>query len=94
MRTPFEIISKPIITEKSTLGQAMGRPQYTFRVRPDANKQEIRMAVETAFNVKVRGVNTLRVKGKVKRLRARAGKRADWKKAIVTLEKGMSIDLY
>jgi large subunit ribosomal protein L23 len=94
MRTPFEILTKPVITERSTVGQTLECPQYTFKVSIDANKHEIRTAVESAFNVKVRSVNTIRVMGKIKRVRARAGKRSDWKKAIVTLEKGNSIALY
>ena len=94
MRTPFEILVKPVITEQSTTGQGFEYPQYTFKVSIDANKHEIQSAIESAFNVKVRSVNTMRVMGKVKRVRAKAGKRSDWKKAIVTLEKGHSIALY
>ena len=94
MKTPFEILLRPVITERSTANQAQEQPQYAFQVAIDANKQEIRQAVEAAFDVKVQKVNTLRVKGKVKRVRREAGKRSDWKKAIVTLQKGQSIDLY
>jgi large subunit ribosomal protein L23 len=65
----------------------------TFRVRPEATKPEIRKAVEGLFGVKVKAVNTLNQKGKVKRFRGRLGKRIDVKKAIVTLEEGHSIDM-
>lgn len=79
-----QIIERPVITEKSVLQSQAGR--YTFRCRPDANKIEIRSAVEQAFDVKVANVNTLIVKGRIKQVgRRRAGKTPDWKKAIVTL---------
>lgn len=80
----YEIIERPIITEKSVrLSQAN---RYSFRCKTSANKFEIKEAVEKAFDVKVLAVNTLTVKGKAKRVgRARPGKTADWKKAIVTL---------
>lgn len=95
MRTPFEILERPIITEKTTAGQSMERPQYTFRVRPDANKREVKAAIESAFpRVKVVKVNSMNCKGKRRRVRYQMGKRADWKKVIVTLEKGNVIDLY
>ena len=80
----YEIIDRPLITEKSVRLSQAGR--YTFKCRTTANKIEIRQAVERAYDVKVTGVNTLTVKGKTKRAgRARPGKTADWKKAIVTL---------
>jgi len=94
MRDPYEILVKPVITEKATNLQTKEGPQYTFQVRLHANKIEIRKAVEAAFKVRVKSVNTVRIKGKVKRVRAQAGKRPDWKKAFVTLEKGEHIDLY
>ena len=88
MKTPFEILSRPVITEKTSLGQAMASPQYTFKVRMDANKREVKSAVETAFpGVKVRKVNSMIVKGKFRRLRQQLGKRPDWKKVVVTLGK-------
>jgi large subunit ribosomal protein L23 len=72
----------------------MKRPQYTFKVAIDSNKVEIRQAIERAFKVKVESVNTVLNKGKRKRLRsARLGRRADWKKAIITLAEGQSINL-
>jgi large subunit ribosomal protein L23 len=80
----YEIIERPLITEKSVRLSQQGR--YSFRCKPSANKIEIRQAVEQAYGVKVTEVNTLIVKGKHKRVgRARPGKIADWKKAIVTL---------
>ena len=83
----YEIIERPLVTEKSVQQSHLGR--YTFRCRTSANKVEIRRAVEQAYGVKVAAVNTLTVKGKTKRAgRARPGKTADWKKAIVTLVPG------
>jgi large subunit ribosomal protein L23 len=83
MRSPYDVIVKPIVTEKSMMGMESGR--YTFRVLPDANKTEIKIAIEEVFGVKVDKINTMNVKGKVKRQGRFVGKRADWKKAIVTL---------
>jgi large subunit ribosomal protein L23 len=87
----YELIRSPIVTEKSTMGSQHN--QVTFRVPLDASKPEIRAAVEGLFKVKVAAVNTLRVKGKVKRFRGTVGKRPDRKKAIVTLSEGSSIDV-
>jgi len=95
MKTPFEIIRKPIITEKTARGQAMERPQYTFQVLAEANKREVRAAIESAYpGVKVRKVNSMNLEGKKRRMRQRQGKRPDWKKMIVILEKGSAIELY
>lgn len=79
----YEIIERPLITEKS-VRESQGN-RYTFKCRTSANKIEIREAVERAYGVQVKAVNTLIVKGKIKRTRGRPGKTADWKKAIVTL---------
>lgn len=87
----YDKILSPVITEKSTRGSENN--EVTFRVPLDANKAEIKAAVEGLFSVKVKSVNTLRVKGKVKRFRGIAGRRADVKKAIVTLEDGQTIDI-
>jgi large subunit ribosomal protein L23 len=87
----YELIRSPIVTEKSTMGSQHN--QVTFRVPLDASKPEIKAAVEGLFKVKVAAVNTLRVKGKVKRFRGTVGKRPDRKKAIVTLAEGSSIDV-
>lgn len=87
----FELLRSPVITEKATL--LSEHNQVTFRVPMDANKIEVRKAVETVFGVKVTSVNTLITKGKSKRFRGRMGRRADVKKAIVTLADGDSIDI-
>jgi large subunit ribosomal protein L23 len=93
-----DVIRRPLITEKNTL--LMEKGQYTFVVATEANKIQIREAVEKRFNVKVRAVNTLNVKAKAKsRMASRRGGRitgheAGWKKAIVTLAPGESIDLF
>jgi large subunit ribosomal protein L23 len=87
----YELITAPMVTEKSTLGSEHN--QVTFRVPLTATKPEIKLAVEQLFKVKVTAVNTLRQKGKVKRFRGRIGKRSDFKKAIVSLAEGESIDV-
>ncbi|MHA1569572.1 MAG: 50S ribosomal protein L23 [Alphaproteobacteria bacterium] len=86
-----DIIRAPVITEKSTLGSEHG--QVTFRVAMDASKPEIKAAIEELFGVKVKAVNTLRQKGKIKVFRGRRGKRPDYKKAIITLVEGQTIDV-
>ena len=87
----YEIIVAPVVTEKSTrLGE---HNQVVFKVRNEATKPEIKAAVEGLFGVEVRAVNTLIVKGKVKRFRGQAGRRSDVKKAIVTLREGQTIDV-
>lgn len=83
MRTPYDVIIKPIVTEKSMDDMAEGK--YTFEVDKRANKSEVKEAVEKVFDVKVEKVSTMNVKGKVKRLGKSIGKRKDWKKAIVKL---------
>ena len=83
MKAPQDIILKPVITEKSMDELQVGK--YTFKVALDANKIEIKKAVEEIFGVKVEKVTTQRVLGKVKRMGATSGKRADWKKAVVKL---------
>lgn len=93
-RHPYDILIRPMLTEKATHGTDLKRPQYTFKVALNSNKVQIRRAIEAAFDVKVVNVNTVRMKGKYKRLRMReAGKRPDWKKAIITLAEGQSINL-
>jgi len=87
----YDIILSPVITEKSTL--AADQDKVVFNVRKDATKPEIKAAVEALFGVKVKKVNTLVRKGKVKRFRGTVGRQSDVKKAIVTLEEGQSIDL-
>ncbi|MGB8276019.1 MAG: 50S ribosomal protein L23 [Alphaproteobacteria bacterium] len=87
----YDLVLRPVITEKATLGSEHN--QVTFRVSKTATKPQIKSAVEGLFNVKVEKVNTLRVKGKKKRFRGRVGQRSDYKKAIVTLAEGQSIDV-
>ena len=87
-----DILVRPIVTEKSTLLQE--ERTYVFEVLPEATKQEIRRAVEAAFDVKVDRVNTLRVLGKQKRYGARLSRQRSWKKAIVTLAPGESITIF
>ena len=85
------ILIKPVITEKATLGSEHN--QVTFRVPLDATKPEIKIAVEQVFDVKVVSVNTLVQQGKKKMFRGRRGQRSDYKKAIVRLAEGHSIDV-
>lgn len=87
----YEIISHPHVTEKATMGSEHG--QVTFKVPMDATKPKIKKAVETLFGVKVKGVNTLIQKGKNKRFRGFIGRRSDFKKAVVSLEDGQTIDV-
>ncbi len=87
----YEVIVAPVITEKATM--ASEHNQVVFKVTRDATKPEIKAAVERLFDVKVEGVNTLLVKGKTKRFRGRPGRRSDWKKAVVRLAEGHSIDV-
>jgi large subunit ribosomal protein L23 len=83
---PRDILLAPVISEKSY--GLLDENKYTFIVRPDANKTQIKIAVEKAFDVKVKDVNTLNRQGKRKRTRAGFGMRADSKRAIVTLREG------
>ena len=89
---PRDILIRPIITEKTS--QMMQENKYTFQVPLDANKVEIRQAVEAIFNVKVLNVNTIRVMGKTKRMGKYVGKRSDYKTAIVKLAEGNTIPLF
>ncbi len=94
MRDPRDVILRPVVSEKSY--GLLDDGAYTFVVHPDANKIEIRQAVEAIFNVRVSKVNTLNRKGKRKRNRRAFtfGKRADTKRAVVTLAGGDRIDLF
>lgn len=87
----LRIIRAPHITEKATL--ISEHNQVAFKVAVDATKPAIAAAVEHLFKVKVKAVNTIRMDGKTKRFRGIPGRRADWKKAMVTLEEGHSIDV-
>jgi large subunit ribosomal protein L23 len=88
----YQIIKKPIVTEKGSDDTAT-RNAYHFRVPVSANKVEIRTAVQDLFDVKVVKVNSLRVRGKARRRGYVAGRRPDWKKAMVTLRDGDTIDI-
>ena len=87
----YDFVVQPIVKEKSTM--ASEHNQVLFKVPLTASKPKIKAAIESLFDVKVRAVNTLRVKGKTKRFRTTVAKRSDWKKAIVTLEEGYTIDV-
>ena len=92
MKTAYDIILRPVITEQSM--EASDEKRYVFMVATDANKVEIKKAVEEIFGVKVVRVNTLTVKPKTKRVRYVAGKTRSWKKAIVTLAEGDTIEVF
>ena len=87
----YDVIKKPIITEKATMASENGA--VVFQVAMDSTKVTIKEAVEAIFGVKVKAVNTTITKGKAKKFRGRAGVRSDKKKAYVTLEEGNSIDV-
>jgi large subunit ribosomal protein L23 len=92
MKDPREVIIRPVITEHSY--DMMAGNCYTFEVDKRANKVEIAQAVEAIFNVKVTKVNTLNVKSKPKRVRYQVGRTRTWKKAMVTLAEGDTIELF
>jgi large subunit ribosomal protein L23 len=92
MRSSHEILVRPIITEKNTMLNDQGR--YTFEVLQDANKIEIKRAVEEIFKVKVKAVNTMKVPGKLRRMGRTSGMTRTWKKAVVTLAPGERIELF
>jgi large subunit ribosomal protein L23 len=87
----YQTILSPLVTEKATALSEQN--QFVFRVSIDATKPEIKASVEALFGVKVLAVNTLVVKGKTKRFKGHPGQRSDWKKAMVKLAEGQSIDL-
>ena len=87
----YDVIRKPIITEKATIASEAGA--VVFEVAIDSNKPQIKEAVEALFGVKVKAVNTTITKGKTKRFRGMMGRRRDVKKAYVTLEDGNTIDV-
>ena len=89
---PYEVLRRPVITEKSTALQAEGK--YVFEVAEVANKPQIKQAVEKAFNVGVTGVNVIKVHGKMQRMGRRLIPAKSWKKAIVTLRPGDRIELF
>ena len=92
MKEARDIILKPVVTEKAV--DLMQENKYAFKVRNDANKIEIKQAIEEIFKVKVVSVNTLRVHGKTKRMGRYEGKTSEWKKAIVQLREGDTIEVF
>ena len=92
MKTAQDIIIKPIVTERSTMDNAIGK--YTFQVAKDATKTEVRQAVEQLFNVKVVKVNTTNHDGKTKRQGVHSGKTPSWKKAVVTIDTDPKANTY
>ncbi len=93
MKDPRAVVRRALITEKGTALRET-RNQYHFEVARDANKIEIRRAIESIFSVKVGSVRTQQMRGKMKRQGRYAGRRSDWKKAIVTLQPDQKIDLF
>ena len=91
-KNQHDVIIRPIVSEKS-YGMIDANGQYTFEVQPTANKTEIKLAIESVFNVKVDKINTLNRKGKTRRTKFGMGKRKDTKRAIVTLKSG-TIDIF
>jgi large subunit ribosomal protein L23 len=88
----FEVIKRPLVTEKNTITQAQGK--YGFEVDSDANKVQVRQAVEKAFKVTVTGVNIMTVRGKERRVGRRMVPGNPWKKAVVTLKAGDKIQFF
>jgi len=93
MKDARQVVKRALITEKGSILREKAR-QYTFEVHPDANKIEIKRAVESIFKVKVLDVRTMNMHGKVKRLGRSMGRRPDWKRAVVTLAKDQTIELF
>ena len=88
----YEVLRRPIITEKNTILQAQNK--YAFEVAQGANKHQIKQAVEEAFKVKVMSVNMITVPGKTRRVGRRQVQTSPWKKAVVTLEAGQKIEFF
>lgn len=93
MLDPHKVIVRPVITEKTSAAQ-MSDNQYTFEVARDANKQEIKLAVERLFSVHVLQVRTALQRGKWRRRGVHVGKRPNWKKAVITVAEGETIDVF
>ena len=92
MREPHQIVRRPVVTEKGTALKEQNK--YLFEVDRRANKVQIRQAIEVLFNVKVAAVHTAAMRGRMKRLGRFVGRTSDWKKAIVTLREGHSIEFF
>jgi large subunit ribosomal protein L23 len=93
MKSQYRLITRPHITEKVLLLKEEGN-KVVFRIRKDTNKIELKNAIESIFNVTVEAINTMTVKGKKKRLGRYEGRKSDWKKAIVTLKEGDTIEYF
>jgi len=93
MPTKHETVVRPLITEKTSAAY-QDRGEYTFEVHPDASKPQIRQAIEDLFGVKVTDVWTSNVRGKLKRMGRTEGRRPNWKKAIVKLREGDTIEIF
>ncbi|NOQ22139.1 MAG: 50S ribosomal protein L23 [Candidatus Aegiribacteria sp.] len=93
MKDAMQIIIKPLVTEKSTVLREESN-HYVFRVIPGATKRQIAAAVEELFDVRVTDVRTMRMQGKKKRLGRNLGRKPSWKKAIVTLREGDTVDFF
>jgi large subunit ribosomal protein L23 len=93
MKGPHDVIQAPLISEKGSL-LAESTQQVLFKVRPDANKIEVKKAVETLFKVKVVKIRMARYLGKIRRVGRSMGRRPQWKKAYVTLREGDKIDFF
>lgn len=89
----YDVIDRPLVTEKTTIEKDT-KGVIAFSVHRDANKLEIKEAVEKLFNVRVTDVNTINMAGKVKRVGRNIGKRSNWKKAYVTLQAGSTVDFF
>jgi large subunit ribosomal protein L23 len=89
----FDIIKRPLLTEKSTALSNASKQSYIFEVSLDSTKEEVKEAIEKVFNVQVESINTVVVGGKTKRVGRVIGKRSTWKKAYVTLKEGNEINL-
>ena len=92
MKSPRDIVIRPVVSEKSY--GALERNSYTFLVEPQANKTEIKEAIQQIWSVRVLSVNTMNRKGKVKRTRVGSGRRPDQKRAVVTLAQGDAIEIF
>jgi large subunit ribosomal protein L23 len=93
MKAPQDIVVQPIISEKMEYLQEAQR-KYAFKVHPAANKVQIKEAVEAIYNVSVTDVNVMNRRGKKRRVRYTEGRRANWKRAVVTLKEGDSIEYF
>ena len=93
MATLFQTVVRPVVTEKTSAAY-QARGEYVFQVASDATKPAIRAAIEKLFGVKVTGVWTMNVRGKVRRMGKTSGTRPNWKKAVVTLREGDKIEIF